>query len=101
MKHFYSPLIDFNEITVILGECEMTAEDKEMLEQLAESTVHHVIIDAILITLPEKEHSTFLNNLILDKHRKTRRHLQDHIPELEKVVREAFSQAKSLLAGDF
>lgn len=100
MKHFYSTLIDINEIVAGLSAYELSEGERLELELLAYSTVHCVIIDAILIALPQKEHQVFMNNLRLDKHTKTRRHLKTHLPDFEAVILRSYSEAKNLLLED-
>ena len=100
MKHFYSHIIDLNDLVVLLDPLELQPEEKEELLIIAHATVHHVIVDTVLIYLPEEEHTRFLDNLGRDAPTKTWRHLKEHVEGLDEKVKSAYNEARDLLLGD-
>ncbi len=67
-KHFYSHLVETTELSLSLGDMDLSQEERVHLIALIESNLHHVVLDAILSELSDKDKTTFLHHLAKDKH---------------------------------
>lgn len=99
-NHFYSHLIDTEDFIAGLDNLGMSDKEREELLNIARVTIHHVIIDAVLITLPSEHHDKFLDNLMKEDHQKTWRHLEKNTEGLAEKIKEAFAGVKDLFLSD-
>lgn len=58
--HFYSHIIDLGPLHVELAKLELTEIQKKELEEIAQGTIHHTILDTLLSELSEEDKKTFL-----------------------------------------
>ncbi len=68
MAHFYSHIIKTDIIHEALDGVEIEGHERIELLQIAESGVHHVVIDTILSELSEEDKKKFLEHLSQEDH---------------------------------
>lgn len=61
MKIFYDHLVYREEISAELAGYELTVDEREEIERLADETLHHEVLNIILEKLPESKHKKFLS----------------------------------------
>ncbi len=86
-KHFYSHLVQVNDITLDLAELDMTQEERLKLLALIDANVHSTVIDTILSELSEEEKKVFLKNMISDDHEAIWVHLKKNSKGIEDKIR--------------
>ena len=86
-KHFYSHLVQINDITLDLGELEMNQEERLHLLSLLEANIHSTIISTVLSELSREEKKVFLSNLVLNNHDKTWKHLWENSKDIEDKIK--------------
>ncbi len=69
-KYFYSHIVDTASITIELADMDMTPDERIHLIALAETNVHHAVLDTVLSELPEEDKKEFLIHLRDDNHEK-------------------------------
>jgi len=89
IKHFYSHLIQVNDITLDLGELEMSQEERLHLLSLLNANIHSTVINTVLSQLNEKEKKVFLANLLLNDHEKTLKHIRENSKDFEEKISDA------------
>lgn len=87
-KHFYSHIVEIESLVVELEQLNLSKEEKNHLLSLAQSSLHHAILDIILSELSEEDKKIFLNNLILNNHNNVWRHLNSKIKNIEEKIKE-------------
>jgi hypothetical protein len=98
-KHFYQHLIQINEITLDLGELDLSNEERLHLISLLEANIHSVAINTILLELSEKDKKIFLSNLVENNHDKIWEHLwKNSVGIEEKIIKSAESLIKEMRA---
>lgn len=60
MAYFYSHLIQVDDLVIAMEELELEGHHKEHLSALADSTVHHTILELILSKLSVEDRKTFI-----------------------------------------
>lgn len=60
MKHFYSHIVDWQQVVIRMNELEIDEHDREGLSNLLEETLHSHIIAAVLDELDEKDRENFV-----------------------------------------
>jgi hypothetical protein len=85
-KHFYEHLIQINEITLDLGDLEMSQEERLHLLSLLEANIHNAVLQAVLSELPGEEKKVFLSNLVLNDHNKIWEHLWRNTTDMEQKI---------------
>lgn len=99
-KHFYSHLVETSILSLELGDIEMAQEERVHLISLAESQLHHVIIDAILSKLSEEDKKIFLDHLVSGDDEKIWQHLKKKIQNVEKIIKTEAEELKKQLHKD-
>lgn len=100
-KHFYSHLVDIESLKIELEEMDLSKKEKSHLIEIIESSVHHVIIDAVLSQLQsEKDKKMFLQHLISDKHNKIWELLNTRVENIEEKIKKAAGDLKTKLHKD-
>ncbi len=78
---FYDHLIVIEEVTAVLDEHKLTANERAEFLHLIDQTLHHEILDTIFTHLPKDKHEVFL----------TKFHLAPHDVKLLEFLQEAIS----------
>lgn len=100
MKFFYSHLIQIESVITELDALDLAPEQKNHLAKLIDSSLHHVILDAILSELPLSEKRVFLNHLKEDDHGKIWQFLNGKIDKIEDKIKKAAESLKDELHKD-
>ncbi len=89
IKHFYTHLIQINDITLDLGNVEMSKEERLHLLSLLDANIHATVMHTVLSELPTGEKKIFLINLVENNHDKIFKHLRVHINDIDTKITEA------------
>lgn len=96
-KHFYSHLISIESLNIELGKLDLSEDEKTHLLSLAESNIHHAVLDAILSELSIEDKQVFFELLDREEHEKIFHHLKNKIENIEeKIKKTAEDLAKEL-----
>jgi hypothetical protein len=60
MKHFYHHIIKIETIHIALSDLDLEPHEKEHLVTIAETNIHHSVIDTVLSELSNEDKKTFL-----------------------------------------
>lgn len=86
-KHFYSHLVELEEIFISLEELNLSPDEKQHLAKLIDSNLHHRVLDAILDELKEEDKEEFLRLVNSDKHAKIWEHLNTRVDNIEEKIK--------------
>lgn len=100
MKQWYTHLIEIESVNLELDEMELSRDEKLHLSQLIDSSLYHVILDAILSELSEEDKKVFINHLKEDNHDKIWKFLNEKIDNIEAKVKKAADDLMKELEGD-
>jgi len=100
MKHFYTHIIDLNDLHTELQILDLTDDEKNHLIVVIESSLHHVIVDVLLTDLPEEHKGNFLHHLAKNDHDSIWKVLKNAIKEPEERIRYALDKLKKELIKD-
>lgn len=99
-KHFYSHIVDMTSITLELGNMDLTREERLHLLSLAQSNIHHAIINAVLSELSEKDKQKFIEHLNSENHGEIWKLLNLKVENVEEKIRKAAEDIKKELHKD-
>ena len=99
-KHFYSSIVDITSLTLELGNIDLTKEERLHLLSLAESNIHHAIIDAVLSELSEKDKQRFVEHLNSENHDEIWKFLNSRVENVEEKIKKAAEDIKRELHKD-
>jgi hypothetical protein len=99
-KHFYSHLVQINDIVLDLGELNMTQEERLHLLSLIEANVHNTVIDTVLTELSIPQKKIFLSNLLENNHDKTWKHIWENSNEIEQKITKSVENLLSEIRKD-
>lgn len=88
-NHFYSHIVETETISIALHEMDLAPEEKEHLLSLAHSSLHHIILDAVLSELSEEDKREFLHHVAHDKHDEVWALLKRKIDNIEEKIKHA------------
>lgn len=88
-KKFYSHIIEIDSLIVKLDKINLSKDEKEHLLSLIDSSLYHVVLDAILSELSEKDKKIFLEHLSVDDHEKIWEFLNGKIENIEDKIKKA------------
>ncbi len=88
-KYFYSHIVNTASITIELADMELTADERIHLILLAESNVHHTVLDIVLSELPQEDKKEFLNHARDDNHEKIWELLKSKVENIEDKIKTA------------
>ena len=99
-KHFYSHLIETSEISLALGDMELSKEERLHLLSLVESNLHHLILDVVLSELSEEDKKVFLEHVATNSHDKVWELLNEKAENIEEKIKKAAQDLKKELYTD-
>ena len=99
-KHFYAHLIETTDITLELGEMNLTSEERVHLLSLVEANIHSSVINTVLSGLDEENKKIFLENLLANYHEKTWKHLKEKSKNIEEKIIKSVEDLKKELYKD-
>jgi hypothetical protein len=94
MKHFYSHLIEYESLIVELDQLELSEKERHHLAQLADSNLHHTVLEAILSELNEEDKLIFLDHLKNQKHDKIWQLLNEKVDGVEEKIKRSAHELK-------
>lgn len=97
---FYSHLIEIESIVVELDKLDLSVEQKTHLSSLIDSSLHHIILDAVLSELTPMDKRAFLNLLKEDDHSKIWQLLDEKVDKIEDKIKKAAGDLKVELHSD-
>ena len=83
-----------------LDSLDLSEKEKEHLLSLADSNVHHTVIDTILSGLSHEDKKIFLRLSALDDHNAIWRHLNKKIIDIQTKIKKAASKTLTELHQD-
>jgi hypothetical protein len=83
-----------------IDELSASKEEKKHLKALAESHVHHSILDTIMSSLAPEDKKTFLSHLNTKDHDKIWKFLRSKIKDIEEKIESAANKVKGDLHKD-
>ncbi|MEX2007304.1 MAG: hypothetical protein WD992_00855, partial [Candidatus Levyibacteriota bacterium] len=99
-KHFYSHIVDTTSISIEIADMNLTSDERVHLLSLAESNIHHAVLDTILSELPEDDKKEFLKHVKDDSHDKIWDLLKDKVENIEGKIKKAAEDIKAELHKD-
>lgn len=100
MKQFYSHLIETESIIVELDKLDLSNDQRIHLATLVDSSLHHVILDAVLSELSEEDRRVFLRHVHENDHDKIWQFLNEKIDNIEDKIKKAAEDLKGELHKD-
>lgn len=100
MKYFYSHLIEIDSIILELDKMNLNEEEKLHLAQAVDSTMHPIILDAVLSELSESDKKVFIKHLNSGNHGRIWGFLNDKIEGLEDKIKKVAEDLKKELHRD-
>jgi len=100
MRHFYSHLVEIESVIVELDKLDLSPEQKKRLTKLIDSSLHHMILDAVLSQLTKQDKIVFLNHLREDDHGKLWKFLNIKIDSVEEKIKKTIEDLKNELHKD-
>lgn len=99
-NHFYSSVVDINEVIVELDGLDLNRSEKKELAELAHLNLHTAIVDAVLSELSSVDKKIFLELLAGDEHEKIWQTLNEKVEKIEEKITMAGNQVKKELRED-
>ena len=99
-KQFYWSLVETTDITLELGEIDLTPEERIHLLSLVDANIHSAVINTVLSELSNENKKIFLNNLASDDHDITWKHLRKETKNLDGKIIKAVSALKKEFLND-
>lgn len=99
-KHFYSHLVEYDSIQIELDKLDLSEEQKEHLLELAVSTTHHAVLDAIFSELSSEDKVKLLDLIEEEAHDKIWEHLTEKIENIEEKIKKTAEDLKKELHKD-
>ncbi len=99
-KQFYSHMVETDSVVVKLHDMNLQQEEKAHLIALMDSSLHHVILDAILSELSHEDKKLFLKELASDDHDAIWNFLRSKITGIEDKIAKVADDLKKELHED-
>ena len=100
MKYFFSHLTEIDSIIIELDKLDLSEAQKLHLADLIDSSLYHVVLDAILAELNPDDKKVFLNHLKEDDEKKLWHFLNRKIDKIEDKIKSAADDLKDELHRD-
>lgn len=100
VKHFYSFIIETESLFIKIDSLSISDSEKNHLKSLAESQIHHSILDSIMSELTHEDKSLFVKHLNTKDHTKMWKFLHEKINDVEEKIKEAAGSVKRELHKD-
>ena len=99
-NHFYSHLIELDSIRIELDTLDLSDAQKEHLLELAASTTHHAVLDAIFSELSSEDKVMLLMLIEEDDHGKIWEHLSGKVENIDEKIKKTAEDLKKELQKD-
>lgn len=97
---FYSHIVEVQTVIEELERMDLSKEEKMHLATLVDSSLNHVVLDAILSQLNEEDKKIFLKHLLDEDHEKLWTHLNDKVENIEEKIKKSAEEFKKELHKD-
>lgn len=92
MKQWYTHLVEIESIVVELDDMQLSKEEKLHLAHLIDSSLHHTILEAVLLELSDQDKKIFIEYLNENNHDKIRHFLNEKVERIEKKIKNTAEQ---------
>lgn len=99
-KHFFSHLVEVDDLHSELENLELSDEEKIHILKLIDESIHHTILDAILSELSDEDKKEFLSHLDSENHDQIWEFVNGKIDNIEDKIKQAASDIKKELHTD-
>lgn len=100
IKHFYSYHVEIDSIIVEINSLDIKTSEKKHLIDLAESHIHHAVLNTVLSELSDEDKKTFLFHLNAKDHTRTWKFLNSVVENAEEKIVAAAAKIKKELLQD-
>lgn len=100
LKHFYSFVVETDTLFMEIDSLEISTSEKDHLKALAESHIHHSVMDTILSHLSDEDKRMFLEHVESKNADKIWQFLHARIEDVEDKIKEAAHAVKKELHKD-
>lgn len=100
VKHFYSFIVETDTLHLAIEELEINDSEKSHLKSLADSHIHHSILDTIMSELAPNDKKLFLTHINTKDHDRIWKFLHSKIDNVEEKIKAAAILIKSELHKD-
>ncbi len=100
VKHFYSFIIETETLFLEIDSLEISDSEKSHLKSLAESHIHHSILDAIMSEMSAPDKKLFLEHLNSKNHQRVWDFLHEKVEDVEEKIKNAAHAIKKELHKD-
>lgn len=88
-KHFYTTIVNLDIVYQALSELDLAEDEKEKLNHLIDTTLHHTVLDAVLSELSEEDKKIFLQHVAAEKHEEIWQLLNRKVVKIEEKIKQA------------
>ena len=99
-KHFYSHIVETESIEIALSVMDLSEEERKHLLEIAHSSLHHTVVDAILSELSAQDKDVFLDHLGANNHDEIWKLLNTKTKNIEDKIKTAAQSLKKKLHAD-
>ena len=100
IKHFYSYHVETESIDIEINSLDISDVEKKHLKDLAESHIHHAVLDRLLSELSTEDKKLFIKHLNTRDHETIWKFLREKVTDVEEKIHEAANYVKSELMKD-
>lgn len=100
LKHFYSYIVETDTLFMEIDSLEISTGEKEHLKSLAESNIHHSIIDTVLSELNPEDKKAFLEHMESKNADRIWKFLNARVVNIEEKIKQAAHEVKKELHKD-
>lgn len=100
IHHFYTHLVEVEEIYLEIEKLEITKGNKKYLSTLVESSVHHTIVNAVLSELPNDQKKLVINHLLKKNHHGVWKVIGPKKDLVENKIKKTFKELKNEILKD-
>lgn len=100
IKHFYSYHVEIESVIVEINSLDIKETEKKHLIDLAESHIHHAVLDTVLSELSDEDKKTFLSHLNARDHTRTWKFINSVVENAEEKIVAAAAKVKKELLSD-
>lgn len=99
-KHFFSHLVEVNEIHVELDNHPLNDEEKDKVKNIVDESIYHTVLEAILSELSEDDKKVFLTHIAEDDHGKIWDFVNNRVENIEEKIKKAADDIKVKIHKD-
>lgn len=100
MKQWYTHLVQIESIIVELDKMDLSKEERLHLSHLVDSSLHHVILNAVLAEFSDQDKALFINHLNKGDHDKIWQFLNEKVKNIESKIQKTAEDLKKELMKD-